>query len=332
MAVGDTPEADSALLRSTLLRRNRRETLASGAVLLFFLVCAFFVPPWWAFLPVAAGAGVMLAVLHGHRRRHPFPDGRDGWAPLARRRLAEARLLRWVPLWYLVPLLAPLLAWGWLTMPDVSPWLLAAWLGLVGVAVAAFALVAARRLEREAAEMLARAGAGPAGPAAGATSDALVDLLDKVLEVVASLNAEGVDYVVIGGVALNLHGLVRATEDLDLFIRPEPANVQALQRALGRVWDDPAQEEITAHDLCGDYPAVRYGPPDGSLPLDILARLGEFATFADLESDVLLVDGVEVSVATPATLHWLKAGTVRPRDQADAAALREAFGLPEEAE
>ncbi|MCG8417089.1 MAG: hypothetical protein MJE77_03985 [Proteobacteria bacterium] len=40
------------------------------------------------------------------------------------------------------------------------------------------------------------------------------DLLDKTLEVIRGLNDEDVDYVVIGGVALNLHGLVRATEDL----------------------------------------------------------------------------------------------------------------------
>jgi hypothetical protein len=40
------------------------------------------------------------------------------------------------------------------------------------------------------------------------------DLLDQTLEVIASLRAEGVEYAVIGGVALNLHGLVRATEGL----------------------------------------------------------------------------------------------------------------------
>jgi hypothetical protein len=158
------------------------------------------------------------------------------------------------------------------------------------------------------------------------------DLLDKTLEVISRLNDEGVEYVVIGGVAMNLHGLVRATEDLDVFVRPAEANISALRRALRRVWDDPEIDRITAEDLCGSYPAVRYGPPDDSLPLDILARLGELASFDDLEHELVDIEGVEVRVATPRTLHWLKAGTVRPQDHVDAAALRAVFGSDLEGE
>jgi len=155
------------------------------------------------------------------------------------------------------------------------------------------------------------------------------DLLDKTLEVIARLNDEGVDYVVIGGVAINLHGLVRATEDLDVFVRPEAGNIASLRRALKRVWNDPEIDKITAEDLCGDYPAIRYGPPDDALPLDILTRLGERVCFDDLEHEVIEVEGVGVRVATPETLIWMKADTVRPRDHADAAALRAAFGRAE---
>ena len=152
------------------------------------------------------------------------------------------------------------------------------------------------------------------------------DLLDKTLEVISRLNDEGVEYVVIGGVAMNLHGLVRATEDLDVFVRPVEPNILALRRALHRVWDDPEIDGITAEDLCGGYPAVRYGPPDESLPLDILTRLGELASFDDIEHELVEIEGIKVRVATPRTLHWLKAGTVRPQDHVDAAALRAVFG------
>lgn len=173
-----------------------------------------------------------------------------------------------------------------------------------------------------------RAGAAFSGDLQYANPGAMQDdLLDKTLEVIVGLNEEGVDYVVIGGVALNLHGLVRATEDLDVFVRPDMENIAALRRALKRVWDDPEIENITADDLCGDYPAVRYGPPDGSLPLDVLTRLGELARFEDLDYEIVEVDGVAVRVVTPAVLLWLKANTVRPRDRADADALRAAFGL-----
>jgi hypothetical protein len=154
-----------------------------------------------------------------------------------------------------------------------------------------------------------------------------VDALDDALRVIASLNEARVEYVVVGGVAMNLHGLVRATEDLDLFIRPEPENVARLREALWSVWNDPSIDEITAEDLCGEYPAVRYGPPEGTLYLDILTRLGEATLFADLGVEEKEVEGVRIRLATPATLYRMKKSTVRPIDHADAAALRAAFDL-----
>jgi hypothetical protein len=156
------------------------------------------------------------------------------------------------------------------------------------------------------------------------------DLLSASLRVIAAMNREQVDYAVIGGVAMNIHGLVRATEDLDVFVRPEASNIERLRAALRSVWEDPDIEEITADDLCGDYPAVRYGPPEGSLYLDILTRLGELACFDDLEIVDVDVEGVMVRVASPRTLRWLKKDTVRAVDHADAEALRRAFGLEEE--
>ena len=157
-----------------------------------------------------------------------------------------------------------------------------------------------------------------------------MDSLDAVLRVIASLNDAGVDYVVVGGVALNFHGLIRATEDLDLFVRPDPANIERLRQALKAVWNDPDIEQITAEDLCGEYPAVRYGPPEGTLYLDILTRLGEATQFSDLESEEKQIEGVRVRVATPATLYAMKKDTVRPIDRADARALRVAFDLDDE--
>ena len=49
------------------------------------------------------------------------------------------------------------------------------------------------------------------------------------------LREEGVDFVVIGGVAVAAHGFVRGTEDLDLVPDPDPANLQRLASALDRL-------------------------------------------------------------------------------------------------
>ncbi len=157
-----------------------------------------------------------------------------------------------------------------------------------------------------------------------------MEALDDALRVIASLNEHGVDYVVVGGVALNVHGLVRATEDLDLFVRPDPANIERLRSALRAVWSDPEIDQITAEDLCGDYPAVRYGPPEGTLYLDILTRLGEATRYSDLEFQEKEIEEVRVRVATPKTLYRMKKDTVRPIDRADALALRAAFELGED--
>jgi len=137
--------------------------------------------------------------------------------------------------------------------------------------------------------------------------------VDLVQQVLAALERERVDYVVFGAVALALHGLPRATEDLDLFIAPDR--------------DDPHIDEISADDLLGDYPAVQYGPPEGPFHIDILTRLGELFDFASLTSERVLFGGVSVRVVTPETLFEMKRGTVRSKDHVDAERIARRFGI-----
>jgi hypothetical protein len=144
----------------------------------------------------------------------------------------------------------------------------------------------------------------------------------------AALRDENVDYVLVGALALDVLGMGRLTEDIDIFVRPTPENVDRLRRALHRVWQDPSIDEITAADLAGDYPAIQYVAPDGT-PIDILSRLGEAFEFADLAATVYSYGDVEVRVATPETLYRMKRDTVRLRDKADAQILKEKFGLKE---
>jgi hypothetical protein len=150
---------------------------------------------------------------------------------------------------------------------------------------------------------------------------------DQTRAVLAAFEQEGVEYVIFGGVALNLQGLARATLDLDVFVKPTKENVERLQAALMSVFHDPQIAEITADDLLGNYPAVQYVPPDGSFHVDILTRLGEAVSYEDLESERVDFDGIEVTVVTARTLYLMKKGTVRRRARADADRLRERFGF-----
>lgn len=154
---------------------------------------------------------------------------------------------------------------------------------------------------------------------------------DEILRVLRAFEAAGLEYVLIGATAMGFHGVVRATEDLDLFIRATAENVERLRAALKSAYaNDPQIDEISADDLLGDYPAVRYYPPTGDLYFDVITRLGEAASFDTVEAETKEVDGTRVQVATPTALYRLKRDTVRPKDHQDAAALRDRFNLKDE--
>jgi hypothetical protein len=153
---------------------------------------------------------------------------------------------------------------------------------------------------------------------------------DEAKRILAAFEREGVRYVLVGSMGMAVQGLVRATRDMDVFVAPDPENVERLRRALHSVFADPQIDQITSEDLSGSYPAIQYVPPQGDYSLDILARLGEAFRFGDLEAESVVVDGIRVSVATPRMLYRMKKDTVRPQDRLDAEAIKDRFGLKEE--
>ncbi len=148
-----------------------------------------------------------------------------------------------------------------------------------------------------------------------------MDQFKKYLQVLNALEKEGVEYVLIGGVAVILHGLQRLTRDIDIFIKMTPENILKLRKALFSIFKDKDIEEITYEDLL-EYPVIRYGTPDNFF-IDIMAKLGEVATFNDLDYDVIEVEGSKINIATPETLYFLKKDTIRPEDKRDAFFLKE---------
>lgn len=154
---------------------------------------------------------------------------------------------------------------------------------------------------------------------------------DEIFRVLKAFEASGLEYVLIGAAAMGFHGIVRATEDLDLIISATPENIERLRAALRDAYEgDPHIDEISSADLMGDYPAVRYYPPTGDLYFDVITRLGTTARFETVDAEIKVVEGTRVRVATPAALYRLKHGTVRAIDRQDAAALRARFDLKDE--
>lgn len=146
------------------------------------------------------------------------------------------------------------------------------------------------------------------------------DQFKNFLSVLEALDQESVQYILIGGVAVILHGIERLTSDIDIFVKMDHENISRLRNALHSIFDDPSIDEITLEAL-QEYEVIRFGASD-DFYIDIMARLGEVAVYEDLEFEILIHQGIKIRIATPETLYNLKKDTLRQKDRFDAAYLK----------
>ncbi|OPX32105.1 hypothetical protein B1H10_07945 [candidate division KSB1 bacterium 4484_188] len=147
------------------------------------------------------------------------------------------------------------------------------------------------------------------------------DQFNAFLKVLNSFDKHRVKYVLIGGVAMILHGMERLTRDIDIFIKMNHENVARLREALFSIFKDDYVGEITFEEF-DKYPVIRYGTPDG-FHIDFLVRIGELFSFEDLEYEIIEYQGIKINIATPEMLFKLKKNTIRERDKIDAIFLKE---------
>jgi hypothetical protein len=98
-------------------------------------------------------------------------------------------------------------------------------------------------------------------------------MTEKQASLLASLLAAGAEVVVVGGVAVNAHGYLRATRDLDLFFRPTETNAHLMFSALQAMGVVPAGK--TPLDLLDDEEHLRFGR--GEDTVDVLSSIGEMS-------------------------------------------------------
>ena len=137
---------------------------------------------------------------------------------------------------------------------------------------------------------------------------------EKQISLLAAFAAAGVEFAVVGGVAVNSHGYVRATHDLDLFIRPTEENARAAFGALLAL--GVPLEGLEPADLLSDEENLRFGPEEDHI--DILASIGEMSFDQAWRNRVeTVVDGVTVPFISKADLIGNKQQVGRLRDLAD---------------
>jgi predicted nucleotidyltransferase len=149
-----------------------------------------------------------------------------------------------------------------------------------------------------------------------------LDLFENFLNVLKALERENVEYVLIGGFAVILHGLPRLTEDIDIFLKPEADNLARLKKALKDVFpEDQEIDSISLGDL-RDYAVIRFGTA-ANFSIDIMAKIGEMFLYEDVEHELRDIAGLRVRIATPEALYRMKKDSVRPEDKRDARFLAE---------
>jgi hypothetical protein len=144
-------------------------------------------------------------------------------------------------------------------------------------------------------------------------------MLDADLrELLASLIAHGVEFLVVGGHAVAFHGYPRFTEDLDLLVRADPLNAARVMSALDAFGF--GNIGLTADDFVADDRVIQLGRAPNRV--DLLTRLwGVEFDEAWARRVAGALDEISVPMLSRADLIRNKRATARPQDLADAAAL-----------
>lgn len=149
---------------------------------------------------------------------------------------------------------------------------------------------------------------------------------DDLARLCASLNAQGARYVVVGGLAVNQQGFLRATEDIDLLLEESRENQEKVLRAL-EVLPDKAVREVKNSDL-DEYTVVRVAD---EIVVDLmLSACGVTYKEAEGEIETKYLQGVAIPFASAKLLLRTKQ-TYRDKDIPDRLFLeRKLKGEPQE--
>lgn len=151
----------------------------------------------------------------------------------------------------------------------------------------------------------------------------------RLRDLVRLLDEQEVEFVLVGGLAVNAWGHLRGTRDLDIVPDPAPENLERLASLLegigGRVEaleGRLAPSAIKTFLRAGDRTLVATDLG----PVDVLQGLPQVPRYAELSAEAVAVDleGVSVRVCSLESLLEMKRASSRPLDRDDAEALEEA--------
>ena len=131
----------------------------------------------------------------------------------------------------------------------------------------------------------------------------------------------GVEFVIVGAYALAFHGAPRASGDIDLFVRPSPANAQRVFDVLVRFGAPLESAGVTAADFTSPGTVYQIGLPPRRIDLltEISGLTFDEAWVSRIDAEV---DGRTIPFIGREALLKNKGATGRLKDLADAERLR----------
>ncbi len=140
------------------------------------------------------------------------------------------------------------------------------------------------------------------------------------LDLVDALNAERVEYMVVGAFALAAHGFPRATGDIDFFVRPSEENARRVVRALTAFGAPLASAGVKEADFATPGSVYQIGVVPRRI--DVITEISGLS-FDDAAKGVVEreVDGRVVVFIGRHELVRNKRASARPKDLVDADAL-----------
>jgi hypothetical protein len=150
--------------------------------------------------------------------------------------------------------------------------------------------------------------------------------------ILRSLAEHSVDYVLIGGLAVQTHGHVRTTNDADLIPAPDPANLQRLAAALrdlgAKVLNAGEENTEINAKMLPKATIWQFVTRDGGI--DVMHEVPGGRPYAELSERALRVrlGDIDVPVVDLDDLIQMKLARGRPVDLADVAALTDPEAEP----
>lgn len=147
-------------------------------------------------------------------------------------------------------------------------------------------------------------------------------MIDDFADFLRELVAARVEFLVVGAHALSVHGIPRATGDLDVWIRPIPDNAERVVAAITRFGAPVDALGISAADFSRPDVVAQLGVPPYRIDL-LTAISGVDFDSAWAERAEGNIAGVHVPVLGRASFILNKRATGRTKDLADLEALGE---------